>query len=84
MVKVSKISKLRIIKDLKDKVHLSMLFRHLVLLFYECIIAALFVYLTFDDPYDIWLTNAHVFMTLIQTNVSRQRTNISNIPVSRD
>ena len=43
---------------------------------------------------DIWLTNvkekttakfAHVFMTLIQTNlVSRQRTNISNIPVSRD
>ena len=51
-----------------------------MLLFYECIIAALFVYLTFDDPYDIWLTNVkekitarftHVFMTLIQTNVSQ-------------
>ena len=34
-----------------------MLFRHWVLLFYECIIATLFVHLTFDDPYDIWLTN---------------------------
>ena len=57
-----------------------MLFRHWVLLFYECIIVALFVYLTFDEPYDLWLTNvkekttakfAHVFMTLIQTNVSQ-------------
>ena len=38
-----------------------MLFRHWVLLFYECIIAALFVYLTFDDPYDIWLTNVNPF-----------------------
>ena len=51
-----------------------------MLLFYECIIAALFVYLTFGDPYDFWLTNvkenttakfAHVFMTLIQTNFSQ-------------
>ena len=57
-----------------------MLFRHWVLLFYECIIATLFVYLTFDDSYDIWLTNVkenttakviHVFMSLIQTNVSQ-------------
>ena len=57
-----------------------MLFRHWMLLFYECIIATLVVYLTFDDPYDIWLTNvkekttakyAHVFMTLIQTNFSQ-------------
>ena len=57
-----------------------MLFRHWVLLFYECIIVTLFVYLTFDDPYDIWLTNVkenttarfvHVLMTLIQTNVSQ-------------
>ena len=57
-----------------------MLFRHWVLLFYEYITAALLVYLTFDDPYDIWLTNvkenttakfAHVFMTLIQTNFSQ-------------
>ena len=57
-----------------------MLFRHWVLLFYECIIAALFVYLTFNDSYDIWLTNVkekttpkltHVFMSLIQTNVSQ-------------
>ena len=80
-MQVSRISKLIIIKeDIKDKVHLSMLFRHWVLLFYECIIAALFVYLTFDDPYDIWLTNvkekttakfAHVFMSLIQTNCSQ-------------
>ena len=38
------------------------------------------MYLTFDDPYDIWLTNvkektiarlAHVFMTLIWTNFSQ-------------
>ena len=51
-----------------------------MLLFYECLIAALMVYLTSDDPYDIWLTNvkekttakfAHVFMTLIQTNFSQ-------------
>ena len=57
-----------------------MLVRHWVLLFYEYIIAALFVYLTFDDPYDIWLTNVkenttakviHVFMSLIPTNVSQ-------------
>ena len=56
-----------------------MLFRHWVLLFYECIIEALFVYLTFDDPYYILLTNvkenttakfAHVFMTLMKTNFS--------------
>ena len=56
-----------------------MLFRHWVLMFYECIIAALFVYLSFDDPYDIWLTNVkenttakfvHVFMTLMKTNFS--------------
>ena len=57
-----------------------MLFRHWVLLFYECIIVTLFVYLTFDDPYHIWLINVkekitarftHVFMTLIQTNGSQ-------------
>ena len=56
-----------------------MLFRHWVLLFYECIIAPLMVYLTYDDPYDIWLTNvkekttakfSHVFMTLMKTNFS--------------
>ena len=57
-----------------------MLFRHWVLLFYECIIITLFVYLTFDDPYDIWLTNvnektiakfAHVFMSLIPINFNQ-------------
>ena len=51
-----------------------------MLLFYECVISASMVYLTFDDPYDIWLTNvkekttakfAHVFMILIQTDFSQ-------------
>ena len=82
-MKVSKISKLRkfiITEALKDKVHLSMLFKHWVLLFYVCLIATLFVYFTFDDPSDIWLTNikerttakfAYVFMSLIQSNFSQ-------------
>ena len=59
-MKVSKISKLRkfiITEALKDKVHLSMLFKYWVLLFYVCLTVTLFVYFTFDDPSDIWLTN---------------------------
>ena len=80
MVKVSKISKLIIKEDLKDKVHVSMLFKYWVLLFYVCLTVTLFVYLTFDDASDIWLTNikerttakfAYVFMSLIQTNFSQ-------------
>ena len=80
MVKVSKISKFIIKEDLKDKVHLSMLFKYWVLLFYVCLTVTLFEFLTFDDPSDIWLTNikerttakfAYVFMSLIQTNFSQ-------------
>ena len=57
-----------------------MLFKHWVLLFYECVIAILFVYLTLDDSYCIFDTSeeenttakyAHVFMNLTQTNSSQ-------------
>ena len=56
-----------------------MLFKYWVLLFYVCLTVTLFVYFTFDDPSDIWLTNikerttakfAYVFMSLIQSNFS--------------
>ena len=55
-----------------------MLFKHWVLLFYECIIAALFVYLTFEDSYCIFTDtkenttakHIHVFNNQ-STNISR-------------
>ena len=55
-----------------------MLLRHQVLLFYECIIAALFIYLTFEDSYGVLIINTKENTTARHIHVfNNQSTNIS-------